>query len=215
MAYYTVLESREAWLKARGKTIGGSDAACLVGMNPWRSNVGLYHALTSDAEPEEQTSPAMEYGTRAEPHLRWLFSLDYPETVVLYEPNNLWKNDKYPFAHASLDGWLIDNIGRKGVLEIKTATISSGAQMEKWSGRIPDNYYIQVLWYMAVCEMDFAIVRALLKTPGLKVGGARLADYTIERADVEDDIEVLMGMGEKFWKFVQARKEPPRILPEV
>ena len=34
-------ETREEWLKAR-TLIGGSDAACILGKNPWKSNVELW-----------------------------------------------------------------------------------------------------------------------------------------------------------------------------
>ena len=49
---------------------------------------------------------------------------------------------------ASLDGELVDQDGRKGILEIKTTNILQSMQYEKWKDRIPDNYYIQVLHYL-------------------------------------------------------------------
>ena len=39
--------------------------------------------------------------------------------------------------------------------------------------------------------------------------------YFIKRADVEADINFLLGEEIKFWEYVVAKKEPPLKLPEV
>ena len=65
------------------------------------------------------------------------------------------RNEKYQWAHASLDGELTDQDGRKGILEIKTTNILQSMQREKWRDQIPDNYYIQVLHYLLVTEYEF------------------------------------------------------------
>ena len=41
------------------------------------------------------------------------------------------RNEKYPWAHASLDGELTDQDSRKGILEIKTTNILQSMQREK------------------------------------------------------------------------------------
>ena len=141
--------------------------------------------------------------------------LDFPEYSVSYEENNSFFNDKYPFARASLDGWLTDENGRKGILEIKTTEILQSMQKEKWNKQIPQNYYCQVLFYMAVLEADFAILKAQLKTVFDGVPYLQVKHYPIERSDVEDDIKYLMQEGERFWQYVQSGKQPPLRLPEI
>ena len=37
-----VMKSRKEWLGKRSKYIGGSDCACILGLNPYKSNVDLY-----------------------------------------------------------------------------------------------------------------------------------------------------------------------------
>ena len=102
------LGSHEEWLRARTK-IGGSDASAIVGMNPYKTNVDLFKEKAYGIEPEDiSDKPYVKYGTEAEKHLRELFKLDYPEYQVGYVENNMFTNDKYPWAHASLDGWLLD-----------------------------------------------------------------------------------------------------------
>ena len=108
MVTMQVLPNREDWLKHRTK-IGGSDASAILGKNPYKTNVELWKDKAFHLMPEDiSDKPYVKYGIQAEPHLRALFSLDFPEKKVFYEENNMWTNDKYPFAHASLDGWFED-----------------------------------------------------------------------------------------------------------
>lgn len=209
-------KSREEWLKARTGRIGGSDASAVVGLNPYKDNVTLWMEKTGQAAAEDiSENPYVKYGTVAEDHLRELFKLDFPEYQVMYEPDNMWLNDRFPWAHASLDGWLVDQDGRQGILEIKTTNILQSLHKEKWNQRIPDNYYIQLLHYLMVTEFDFAVLKAQLK---FYYGGdivLHTRHYKVERSEVEADIEYLQSSEKTFWKQVQERKQPALILPEI
>lgn len=212
-----VLPNRNAWLEARAHYIGGSDAAAVLGLNPYKSNFELWQEKTCLVQPEDiSDKPYVQYGHEAEPLLRGLFAIDFPEYQVEYEENNLWFNSAFPFAHASLDGWLTDQDGRKGVLEIKTTNILQSMQKEKWDHRIPDNYYIQVLHYLAVTGFDFAVLKAQLKYE-FQGGDIMLQTkhYKIERSEVQPDIEYLMRKESEFWEAVQTRKKPALLLPEI
>lgn len=213
-----ILSSRAEWLRERGKRIGGSEVAAIVGQNPYFTNVELWEIKTGRKEKEDiSENPAVKYGTNAEPHLRELFKLDYPELCVSYEENNLWTNDRYPFAHASLDGWLCDQTGRLGILEIKTTTIKNPAQKLKWDKKIPSNYYCQVLYYMAILEADFAILTAQLKWDKQDLADSEVfkitKNYRIEREDVQDDIDFLVRKVAEFWEAVKTDTRPSLVLP--
>lgn len=217
MIHKTILDSREEWLEHRNNGIGGSEISAIIGCNPYMTNVDLWKYKTGQLEHEDISDKSyVKYGTNAEPLLRELFKLDYPEYEVFYEENNSFKNDKYPFALASLDGWLVEReTGRKGVWECKTTNILQSMQKEKWNGRIPDNYYCQVLMYMAVIEADFAVLKAQLKTEFNGEVYCQTKHYKIERSDVEQDIEYIMQKGAEFWEYVKTRKQPPLLLPEI
>lgn len=208
--------SQEEWLKARGHTIGGSDASAVVGMNPWKTNEDLWLEKTGQAIHEDISGrPAVKYGTDAEPLLRELFKLDFPEYQVLYEENNLFLNDKYPWGHYSADGWLIDPKGRKGILEIKTTEILQSMQKEKWNQRIPDNYYIQCLHGLLIMEADFVILKAQLKTVFDGIPYIQVKHYPIERSDVEADIRYLAEEEKRFYQHIKTGKKPNLILPDI
>lgn len=218
----TRFETPEEWRMARKSHIGGSDAACILGLNPWKSNTELWEEKRGIRGPENlDDNPLVLYGKRAEEHQRELFRLDYPELTVLYEPDNMWYNTKYPWAHASLDGWLVRRKSphrgvEMGILEIKTATISGQAQKAKWADGIPQNYYVQILHYLMVTEAEFAILRAQLKyeIPD-KERFAHIQHYRIERKDVEDDIAYLIEKEREFSETLSQPTPPARILPEI
>ena len=217
MIKMNILQNHAAWLEARSHYIGGSDAAAVLGLNPYKSNLELWQEKTGLVVPEDiSEKPYVKYGHAAEGYLREMFALDFPEYEVAYAENNIWLNDAFPVAHASLDGWLADQDGRKGILEIKTTNILQSMQKEKWDHRIPDNYYIQVLHYLMVTEFDFAVLKAQLKYE-FQGGDIMLQTkhYKIERAEVQQDILYLAQKEADFWKNVQTKKKPALLLPEI
>ena len=209
--------SRKAWLEHR-RRIGGSDAAAVMGLSPWKTNTELWEIKTGREKPEDiSESPAVKYGTQAEQLLRELFALDFPELDVEYEPGNIWISDDLPFAHASLDGWVTErSSGRKGVLEIKTTTITSGMALDKWKEKVPDYYYCQVIHYLLVTGWDFAVLKAQLKhTFGGELGWIETRHYRFEREDCEEDIRMLEEAERDFWHYVETDKRPPLKLAAI
>ena len=191
-----VLDSREEWLKARGQRVGGSEAAAVLGMNPYMSNTDLWRIKTGQRAAEDiSTKPFVKYGHDAEPLLRELFKLDFPELEVGYVENNLFVNSRYPWAHASLDGWLRDREGRIGILEIKT--------------------YLQVLHYLMVMEADFAVLKAQLKYDFYGDIFLQTRHYWLERSDIEEDLRILEAHEREFWNHTQKGTQPATILPEI
>ena len=208
-------ETFDKWLGAR-HGIGGSDASAVIGLNPYKTNQDLWMEKTGRIVPLDISDKYyVKYGHDAEPLLRELFALDHPEYKVEYFGDNMIRNEKYPWAHASLDGELTDQDGRKGILEIKTTNILQSMQREKWNDRIPDNYYIQVLHYLLVTEYEFVELRAQLKSVWQGQVRLQARDYHIEREDVIEDIGLLKKEEEQFWQQVETDQKPPLILPEI
>lgn len=91
-------DSMEEWLVNR-KGIGGSDASAILGLNPYKTNQELWMEKKGQISPVDiSDKPYVKYGNDAEPLLRALFSLDYPEYTVEYYDNNMLINKKYPCA---------------------------------------------------------------------------------------------------------------------
>ena len=211
-----VFAIREEWLKARNNRIGGSDAAAIIGLNPYMSNVDLWEIKTGRRQQEDISQKSyVKYGTKAEKYLRELFKLDHPEYLVLYQENNMFFNDTYPWAHASLDGWLGSENGFRGIWECKTTNILNSQQKEKWDNRIPDNYYCQILHYFMVTEFKFAVLKAQLKYDYGDDVMCVTKEYRIERAEVEQDIRYLAEKEKEFWECVKEDRKPTLILPRI
>lgn len=216
--------TREEWLAHRAKGIGGSDAAAIIGRNPWMTNVELWEIKTG-RKPQEDISDkvCVKYGVGAEEHLRAIFELDYPQYSVYYRPFNSHRHPEYPYMKASLDGWLVNkDTGECGILEIKTSEINSRIAAEKWADRVPENYLYQLLHYFIVKpEATFAVLKAQLKTTrddssGIKDIRHDTRHYYISRADFSAEIEELFKAERKFWEYnVLQDIQPALIMPQI
>lgn len=205
-------------MKNEKKAYGGSDAAAVVGLNPYKDNIKLWEEKTGRKEAEDiSEKDYVKYGTNAENYLRELFKLDFPQYDVSHKENTIIKHPTYPFLFASLDGQLVDkDTGEIGILEIKTTNILQSMQKEKWKDKIPDNYYCQVLHYLNVTGYSFAILKAQLKYD--YNGDIRLETkhYKILRNEVEEDIKWLTQKEVEFWQeYVEKDKMPPLVLPNI
>lgn len=208
-----IFKTREEWLKARRGTIGGSDAGAIIGLSPFQTPWEKWQDMTGQAPRREFTQEAMarmKYGLQAEAPLRELFKLDFPEYNFQYYENNLWTNDLFHWAHASLDGWMYDQAGRMGVWECKTATIKAEEDLTRlWGGHIPDVYYLQIMHQMAVTGADFAVVKAHLKLDYLTTGAALTRHYFYEREDNKELIWSLMNQEKEFHRCLQDPAQGP------
>ena len=231
-----ILKDHADWLKNRKSGLGGSEISAVIGCNPYLDNVTLWEIKTGKRQAEDiSEKPYVKYGTNAEYHLRELFKLDFPQYQVEYAENNSFTNSKYPWAKASLDGWITEletitsyddlgnelysetrPTGRKGIFECKTTEILNSMHREKWKNNsIPQNYYCQCLFYMAVLEADFCVLKAQMKTVFDGIPYLQTKHFHIERSDVQEDIDYLMKEGKKFWQYVESGKKPPLRLPEL
>lgn len=208
-------KTREAWLTLRRGGIGGSDAGTVLGLNKYKTNLELWEEKTGRAESEFTGNEATRYGQKAEEHIRALFHLDHPDYNLDYHEFRMHGNEKYPFMYATLDGELT-GYGKKGILEIKTATIQNNGQWREWENRIPDTYFAQVVHQLTVTEWDFAYVRAYLRYYS-QHGELRatIRDYYIDADDIKNDAAALIEAETKFWDCVISGREPGLILPEI
>lgn len=215
-AELVICKDRAEWLERRKNYIGGSDASAVLGLNPWKTNVELWMEKTGQTTPEDiSEKPYVKFGTQAEPLMRELFKLDFPELEVFYEENNLFLNDKYPWGHYSADGWIKDEAGRFGIYEGKTTEILRSMQKEKWRDKLPDNYYVQLIHGFLITEAEFAFLKGRLKSVIDGMPYIQIRHYKIERSEVQEDIDYWAQQGAKFWACVQSKKKPALILPEL
>ena len=151
-------------------------------------------------------NPAVERGKRLEPALRGLFAAEHPEFTVEYHEFDIMFQENRPWLFATLDGELTDKEGRKGILEIKTATPNGKAGWSKWAdGRLPDNYYIQTLHQLLATGYDFVRLYAYLESMN---GDKTIRTYEMERDEVKDDLDWVLANETEFWNCVQNNTSP-------
>lgn len=210
-------KTREEWLESRRQGIGGSDAGCIVGANPWKSARQLWKEKTGVDKPDDiSDKPAVKFGKEAEQHLRALFLLTYPQFTCEYHEFRMYANDRLPFIFATLDGELTDQDGRRGILEIKTTTIQQAKQWFEWDDCIPQHYYIQILHQLLACDWaEYVELFAHIRYQKGEEIRAALRKFRIERQDVEQDLQILEEREIVFYKQWQDGTEPPYLLPEI
>lgn len=207
------------WYALRTKGIGGSDAAAVLGLSPWKKNTDLWKEKVGLVQSSFKTNKRMEEGSLAEDPIAQLFAIEHADEYEFVD----YKDTVFKRGHrfASVDGGLIEKAtGRKGGLEIKHTEPNSRKAWEQWDDKIPDYYYCQILHYLSTTGWDFYILKVRFKSYSLDENGKKKLviterEYKFERSEEEESIKVLEKAEDDFWKCVIAKKEPPLKLPPI
>lgn len=189
---------RAAFLAERKTGIGGSDAAAVVGLNPWQTNFALWEEKVGRREPDDLSHvAAVKWGIRLEDVVADAFA---EETgLAVHRVNRTLRHPEYPWMMAHLDRRIV---GQKRGLEVKTAG-HWAAQSDQWgrsgTDEVPEQYLIQVMHYMAVTGYE-AFSLAVL------AGGQDFRIYTVPRNDTL--IAQLIEREAAFWKLVESKTAP-------
>lgn len=183
--------SRPEWLEQRRKTVGGSDAAAIVGLSRYASAYTVWADKTGRL-PDKPDTEAMRLGRDLEDYVaqRWC---EVTGKRVRRRMAMLY-NKKYPHAHADVDRMVI---GEDAGLECKT---TSALDLRQFHGvEFPEKYYAQCVHYLAVtgCQRWYLAVL---------VFGRGFFTYTLERDQAE--IDALMAAENDFWALVEADTPP-------
>ncbi len=184
-----VFKDRDDWLSNRELGIGGSEASALIDKSKFKSNIDLWREKNKIIKRKDlSNNKNVDFGTKAENPIRKLFELDYRDKYeVQYVDNASLKSKKHEFMFYSPDGLLLDkNNGERGILEIKTSLIRGN--YDDWKGKVPIEYYIQVLHGLLVTGFDFVKIRARLKFIKGDEINVIVNTYTIHRNEVEEDL---------------------------
>lgn len=184
--------THDQWLDLRRKSIGGSDAATVVGLNPYSCAYELWADKLGKLPPKEENE-AMRLGHDLEDYVAKRFTEATGKKVrrknaVIYNPD-------LPFAHANVDRLVI---GEDAGLECKTTSVLNLKKFR--DGDFPANYYVQCQHYMMVTVLPKWYLAVL-------VLGKEFLWYEITRN--EEDIAALEAAEREFWQFVESETEPP------
>ena len=181
----------EEWLAHRQKSIGGSDAPSIIGLNPYSSPYTVWADKLGKIPPKEDNE-AMRQGRDLEFYVAERFCEATGKKVR--RENFILINPDYPFAHANVDRMVV---GEDAGLECKT---TSALNMKNFkNGTYPDTYYVQCVHYMMVtgCKKWYLAVLVLNK---------EFMVFEIERD--EEEIEALAKSEAEFWRLVESKATP-------
>ena len=183
--------SHDEWLAHRQKSIGGSDASAIIGLNPWCSPYTVWADKLGKLPPKEDNE-RMRQGRDFEDYVAKRFTEKTGKKVR--RENNIIINPNYPYAHANIDRMVV---GEDAGLECKTTSVLNLKKFK--NGEYPETYYVQCVHYMMItgCKRWYLAVLVL---------GEGFYDYVIERDEAE--IEALANVEKEFWKNVKTETAP-------
>lgn len=177
------------------KLIGGSDAAAIAGVHPYKKPIDVWRRIVEGYDTP--TTPAMKRGVRLEPVIREMFA---EETgLKLLGPRSL-RSPKHDWLRASLDD--VADVGDElQVVEFKSVNARQAHRYGDGPDEVPDEHICQVQFYLGVTGWSLAHLAAL-------IGGDELKHYRlISDAELQ---AALVEACERFWvDFVLTKRPPP------
>ena len=146
--------ARPDWLELRKKGLGGSDAAAVLGISPFRTARDLYYDKLGIVTADDQANwVALEVGTLLEPLVARIF--EAKTGLKVYQRKCMFQHPLYPWMLADLDYMVDLPDGTTAIVEIKTTNYNA---KDKWwyNGEeiVPVYYESQGRHYMAVMNLD-------------------------------------------------------------
>lgn len=146
--------SREKWLEYRRLGIGGSDAAAILGISPFRTARDLYYdKLNIVTADDVENWVALEVGNLLEPLVARIFAKK--TGLRVFQRKSMFQHPEYLWMLADLDYLVELPDGTTAILEIKTTNYNA---KDKWRYNdqeiVPIYYESQGRHYMTVMNID-------------------------------------------------------------
>ena len=182
----------------RRKYIGGSDIAAIMGMSRWKTPLKLWLEKTGECEPVDLSKvEAVQLGSELEEFVAQKFSKETGKQVR--KQSKMYVHKDYPFMAAHVDRLIT---GTDEILECKTC---GSHKKDEWEGEdIPQEYVLQVIWYLGITGKKKAYIAVLI--------GGQSFKYKMIEFDKEL-FETMIDMAKDFWNCVQT-KTPPALTPD-
>lgn len=191
----TLEMTHDQWLEERRKGLGGSDAAAILGMNPYKSPLAVYMDKLGLA-PEIEDNEAMRQGRDLEQYVAERFCEATGKKVR--RCNRILQHPDHPWMLANVDRMIV---GEKAGLECKTTSVYNKTEFAR--GDVPPVYYWQCLAYMAVTGYPTWYLAVLVLNRDF---------HTFEITRNDEHIALLTDRARDFWRDHILAGVPP--LPE-
>jgi len=176
--------------------LGGSDAAAVCGLSPWKTPYELYLEKTGEKEQDDlEGNERVYWGTVLEA----IVAREYTRRTdrVVRRVNALIRDSELPYLAVHIDR---DILNSQGILECKTAGLRVAQHWgESGTDEIAEYYLPQAQHTMMVTRAEFVDVAVL-------IGGNEFRLYHVDRDD--EYIELLRETEIRFWRRVIDRDPP-------
>lgn len=189
--------SREDWLIARQKYLGGTDVAALVDRNKYASPMSVYaDKVLGHVERSPEDMEAAEAGLALEPLVKEWASRDcgwvLSESKTYFHP-------KYSFLAVNPDA----ELGPDSLVEIKTYGFrTAGEWGEEGTDQIPDAYHVQCIWQLGISGKKVCYVVACER------GSLARKYYRVESDPAY--FNALVQIAVEFWQSHIEKQVPPK-----
>lgn len=174
--------------------IGGSDIASIMNLSRWKTPLKLWCEKTQKLPaPDLSNVEAVEMGTELEQFVADMFTKRTGKAVR--RSPKVYQHKDYPYMVAHVDRLVT---GTDELLECKTCSIF---KKEEWENEeIPQEYILQVMWYLGITGRKIGHIAVL-------IGG-----QSFKYKQIEFDQELFDQMVEcakEFWEHVQNNTPVP------
>ncbi len=190
-------DERETWLATRREGVGGSDAAAIMGVNDYASELAVYVDKIGKAPPDDGASEVAEWGRIFEGPIVKEYARRSERRVV--RGGRLMRSLGARHHLVTLDGVQLTRpppwAKGPGVAEVKTTGYGN-----RYDEGIPVDVQVQIQWELAVTGAEWATCIWL-----------PFPERRLQWLDIEphrEFQEVLRERVDAFWQRVQ-RREPP------
>ncbi|MCU0833703.1 MAG: YqaJ viral recombinase family protein [Chromatiaceae bacterium] len=186
-----------AQLEARRNGIGGSDAAAVLGLSPYRTPLDVYMEKVGDQEPPDlRNRDAVLWGNLLEDTVAREYARRTGTKVR--RRNRTVHHPDLPWLLGNIDRELV---GEKKLLEVKTTGFWPGRSLGKdGTDEVPDAWLVQVHHYMLALGYRAADIAAL-------IGGQELRIYPV--AFDQHLADMLVERETWFWRECVEKRMPP------
>lgn len=192
------------WHARRAKGIGGSDAATILGVSPFKSPLRLWMEKRHEIEPEDLD---------AKEHIYWGITL---ERVIceeytrrtgrqVREVGELYQHRQHEWMICNVDRDVVLTNGPRVILEAKNVSNYHFAASDwgmEGTAQVPPYYYTQ-------CQHNCAVTGAVQCDMPVLIGGNNWRLYAVPRN--ESFIETLIARELAFWESLRTGKKPEPI----
>lgn len=143
---------KQQWLQVRKLGIGGSDCACILGLNPYKSAYQVWKDKVSDEPEQVEENDAMHFGNVLEDTVAAEYTRRTGRKVM--RDNHERVHKEFSMLRGNIDRLIVSTDETPtGILEIKT---TNSFAYKQWENGIPLMYYCQIMHYLSITGLKWA-----------------------------------------------------------